>query len=109
MSKATHADENRRASVPRAAESDVLPFLSRTLQAHVLDGETHGALEKLQTLLIALEQQERTLADWPDSASKARICAALATARTAVSKMVADLARERSGAERSRIGAAKTM
>lgn len=104
MSKATHADENRPASLPRAAESDVLRFLSRTLQAHVLDGETHGALEKLQTLLIALEQQERTLTDWPDSASKARICAALATARTAVSKIVADLARER-----SHVGAAKAM
>ena len=104
MAKATHADENRPVSRPQAAESDVLPFLSRTLQAHILDGETHGALEKLQTLLIALEQQERTLADWPDTASKARICAALATARTAVSKIVADMVRER-----CRIGTATAM
>jgi hypothetical protein len=109
MAKATTADEDRGASLPQAAESDVLGFLSRTLQAHVLDGESHGALEKLQTLLIALEQQEKTLSGWPDSASKARICAALATARTAVSKIVADLARDRSGRERANIRAVKAM
>jgi hypothetical protein len=109
MFKATQPDEHGRASLPQPAERDVLHFLSRTLQAHVLDGESHGALAKLQNLLIALEQQERTLADWPDSASKARICAALATARTAVAKIVADLASERSGAERSDLRAVKAM
>lgn len=109
MSKAITADEDHGPSPPQAAENDVLRFLSRTLQAHVLDGESHGALEKLQTLLIALEQQERTLSDWPDSASKARICAALATARTAVAKIVADLARDRSDRERPNVRALKAM
>lgn len=109
MSKAITADEDQGPSPPQAAENDVLRFLSRTLQAHVLDGESHGALEKLQTLLIALEQQERTLSDWPDSASKARICAALATARTAVAKIVADLARDRSDRERPNVRALKAM
>ena len=40
---------------------------------------------------IALDQQESTLSDWPDSPSKDRICAALAKARNAVSQIVEDL------------------
>ena len=109
MSKMTKADGARRASFPQAAEGDVLNFLSRTLQAHILDGEPDGALEKLQTLMIALEKQERTLADWPDSASKARICTALAKARDTVAKIVADLARPPSEAGRSDVGPIKAM
>jgi len=109
MSKATQADEDRRAAPAQTAEADVLHFLSRTLQSHVLDGEPQGALEKLQTLMIALEQQERTLSDWPDSASKARICAALAAARSTVAKIVADLARNRSQAGRPNVRAVKAM
>lgn len=107
MSKATKADEERRASAPQFAEGDILNFLSRTLQAHVIDGEPRGALEKLQTLMIALEQQQRTLSDWPDSASKARICAALAKARDTVAKVVADLARPEPG--RANVRAVKAM
>lgn len=109
MSKATQADEDRRASQVHAAEADVLHFLSRTLQAHVLEGEPQGALEKLRTLMIALEQQERTLSDWPDSASKARICAALAAARSTVAKIVADLTSNRSEVGRPNVRAVKAM
>ena len=48
-----------------------------------------------RTLTIALEKQEITLSNWPDSPSKARICSALAKARDTVSRVVADLARQR--------------
>lgn len=95
MSKAAKAGEERRTSRPHSAEDDVLHFLSRTLQAHNLDGESQGALVKLRTLMIALEKQESTLSNWPDSPSKARICSALAKARDTVSRVVADLARQR--------------
>lgn len=95
MTKAAKAGEERRTTLPKTAGDDVLHFLSRTLQAHNLDGESQGALEKLQTLMIALEKQEITLSNWPDSPSKARMCNALAKARDTVSRVVTDLARQR--------------
>lgn len=107
MIKAAKAGDGRRISRPHSAEDDVLHFLSRTLQAHNLDGESQGALEKLRTLMTALEKQERTLSGWPDSPSKARICSALADARDTVSRVVADLARQRPAGRD--IGAAKAI
>ncbi|MGC1776848.1 MAG: hypothetical protein WBB34_02805 [Xanthobacteraceae bacterium] len=95
MTKAAKAGEERRVTLPQTAGDDVLNFLSRTLQAHNLDGESLGALEKLQTLMVALEKQEITLSNWPDSPSKARMCNALAKARGTVSRVAADLARQR--------------
>jgi hypothetical protein len=70
--------------------SDVLHFLTRTLQAHFLDAEPRDVLAKLQNLQDALAQQEHTLADWPDSPSKDRICAALAKAKSQVAQIVED-------------------
>jgi hypothetical protein len=72
----------------KSADQDVLHFLSRTLQAHVLDAEPQDVLVKLQNLKRALDQQETTLAEWPDSPSKDRICAALAKAKTVVAQIV---------------------
>ncbi len=91
MPKAANAIENHSAPLARAADNDVLRFLSRTLQAHFLDAKPQDILAKLQNLEIALEQQETTLSAWPDSPSKSRICAALAKARNAVSQIVEDL------------------
>lgn len=91
MSKAANAIEDHNAPLARAADNDVLRFLSRTLQAHFLDAKPQDVLAKLQNLEIALEQQESTLSAWPDSASKSRICIALAKARNAVSQIVDDL------------------
>src|SRR5579863_9632695 len=91
MSKAVNAIEADNASPMPAADNDVLRFLSRTLQAHFLDATPQDVLTKLQNLMIALEQQESTLSGWPDSPSKNRICTALATARSAVSRIVEDL------------------
>jgi hypothetical protein len=72
----------------KAAEADVLHFLSRTLQAHVLNSEPHHMLAKLHNLKTALDQQEITLSSWPDSPSKERICSALAKARNLVAQIV---------------------
>jgi hypothetical protein len=91
MSKAAVAIEDHGPPLSPAADDDVLRFLSRTLQSHVLDAKPQDVLAKLQNLLVALEQQESTLSHWPDSPSKSRICAALASARNAVSKTVNDL------------------
>jgi len=71
-------------------DGDVLHFLTRTLQAHILDADPAAVLAKLQNLKVALAQQEGTLADWPDSPSKERICAALAKAKRLVAQIVDD-------------------
>ena len=91
MSKAAKDIEAPSGPLSRIADDDVVHFLTRTLQAHILDAEPQDVVEKLQSLLTALEQQEITLLDWPDSPSKNRICTALVKARTAVSQIVDDL------------------
>jgi len=91
MSKAANATESHGAPLSQAVDNDVLRFLSRTLQAHFLDARPHDVLAKLQNLMTALEQQESTLSNWPDSPSKSRICTALAKAKNAVSRIVEDL------------------
>lgn len=70
------------------ADADVLHFLTRTLQAHFLDAQPERLLIKLRNLQSALDQQEITLADWPDSPNKKRICKALAKARNHVAGIV---------------------
>jgi hypothetical protein len=77
-----------RTTKPRTADNDVLHFLTRTLQAHCLDAEPQDVLEKLQNLQKALDQQQATLLNWPDSPSKDRICEALTKAKTVVAQVV---------------------
>ncbi len=91
MSKAAKATEGRSGQLLQAADGDVLHFLSRTLRANFLDAEPQDVLEKLQNLMIALEQQESALSHWPDSPNKSRICTALANSRSAISRIVDDL------------------
>jgi len=91
MPKPANAADALAAHLSRAGDGDVLHFLTRTLQAHIIDAEPQDVLAKLQNLRTALEQQELTLAGWPDSASKHRICVALAKARKVVSRIVEDI------------------
>jgi hypothetical protein len=92
MSKAAKTIATGRAPVPsftdQSDDSDVLHFLTRTLQAHFLDAEPQHMLEKLRNLRSALDQQEITLSDWPESPSKDRICAALAKAKNLVAQIL---------------------
>jgi hypothetical protein len=93
MSKAVTTTDIGPAPLPRtitskAAESDVLHFLTRTLQAHCLDAQPQDVLEKLQNLQKALDQQQATLLNWPDSPSRDRICEALTKAKTVVAQIV---------------------
>ncbi len=90
MSKVTKPSGVAPTHVQKSEDGDVLHFLSRTLQAHTLDGEPQTVLTKLQNLKDALTQQEKTLSAWPDSPSKERICAALAKARRQVAQIVED-------------------
>jgi hypothetical protein len=88
MSKTAKITDIGNAPLSSAADQDVLHFLRRTLQAHTLDAQPEDVLAKLRNLKQALDQQEATLSDWPDSASKDRICAALAKAKNVVAQIV---------------------
>jgi hypothetical protein len=107
MSKAANITDIGDASLSRAADQDVLHFLRRTLQAHTLDAEPREVLAKLQNLKQALDQQEVTLSDWPDSPSKDRICTALAKARNVVAQIVDEFGA--AAAERPAIRGAKAL
>jgi hypothetical protein len=86
------------ARLPQPADDgDIVHFLTRTLQAHFIDAEPQRMLDKLQNLKSALDQQEITLADWPDSPSKGRIRAALAKARDLVAEIAENFGSEASG------------
>jgi hypothetical protein len=90
MSNALKTPDTVRVPLQTIQDNDVLHFLTRTLQAHILDAEPQNVLVKLQNLNDALAQQERTLSDWPDSPSKERICTALAKAKRLVRRIVDD-------------------
>ena len=93
MSKPARTSDIARVTFQKSQDGqdgDVLHFLTRTLQAHLLDAEPRDVLAKLQNLQDALAQQEHTLADWPDSPSKDRICEALAKAKSQVAQIVED-------------------
>jgi hypothetical protein len=77
-----------RTTKPKTADSDVLHFLTRTLQAHCLDAQPQDVLAKLQNLQKALDQQQATLLNWPDSPSKDRICEALTKAKDVIAQIV---------------------
>jgi hypothetical protein len=90
MSKALKIPDMGRVAFQKSQDNDVLHFLTRTLQAHILDAAPQEVLAKLQNLQDALAQQESTLSDWPDSPSKERICMALAKAKRLVAQIVDD-------------------
>jgi predicted dinucleotide-binding enzyme len=90
MAKAATKIDSGDVPAKKSDDHDVVHFLRRTLQAHTLDAQPADVLAKLQNLKTALEQQEITLAAWPASASKDRMCAALAKAKDVIAQIVDD-------------------
>lgn len=90
MANAAKARGSVRAAA-RSADSDILPFLTRTLRAHFMESQPENVLVKLHNLKRALEQQEITLSEWPDSPNKDCICAALAKAKRVVVQILDNL------------------
>lgn len=76
----------------RLSDSEILLFVTRTLQPQLDDAEAPNVFAKLQSLKDLLGQQERTLPDWPDCAGKARMGDALAGAKTLIAQIIEDLA-----------------
>jgi hypothetical protein len=75
MFKMSKKAELRRGPFRRLSDSEILHFVSKTLQPRSGDQETPDFSAKLQTLTDILEQQEVDLLNWPDSPSKDRFYA----------------------------------
>jgi len=106
MLKAFKKPEAGRGPFRRLSDSEILLFVTRTLQPQLDDADAPNVFAKLQSLKDNLRQQEMTLPDWPDCAGKDRMRDALAVASDLIGQIVDDLA---SAARRdSAVGEAKS-
>src|SRR5258708_17355082 len=92
MARTAKTSELNRGPFRRLSDSEILLFVTRTLQPQLDDADTPNIFAKLQSLKDILGQQETTLPDWPDGAGKARMRDALAAAASLVAQIIDDLA-----------------
>jgi hypothetical protein len=106
MARTANKGELGREPFRRLSDSEILLFVTRTLQPQLDDADASNVFTKLQCLKDTLRQQEMTLPDWPDCAGKDRMRAAFAAA----AELIAQIADELAGAARrdSAVGAAKS-
>jgi len=76
----------------RLSDSEILLFVTRTLQPQLDDADAPNVFAKLQSLKDIFRQQEMTLPDWPDCAGKDRMRDALAVAADLLAQIIDDLA-----------------
>jgi hypothetical protein len=79
MLKAFKKAEFNRGPFRRLSDSEILLFVSRTLQG--AEPDAPDVFSKLQSLKAILDQQEIDLLDWPDSPGKDRFYASLLKAK----------------------------
>jgi hypothetical protein len=77
MLKAFKKAESSRGPFHRLSDSEILLFVSRTLQSPGFEPDAPDVFSKLQNLKDILDQQEIDLLDWPDSPSKDRFYSSL--------------------------------
>jgi hypothetical protein len=82
MLRAFKKAESGRSAFRKLSDSEVLLFLSRTLQSRGPDQGLPEVFNKLQNLKDILDQQELSLLDWPDSPGKDRLYASLLKAKS---------------------------
>jgi hypothetical protein len=92
MARTAKKSELGREPFHRLSDSEILLFVTRTLQPQLDDADAPNVFAKLQSLKDNLRQQEMTLPDWPDSAGKERMRDALAVAANLIAQIVDDLA-----------------
>ena len=92
MSRTASKSELGREPFRRLSDSEILLFVTRTLQPQLDDADASNVFTKLQCLKDILRQQEMTLPDWPDCAGKDRMRDALAVASDLIAQIVDDLA-----------------
>ncbi len=81
MARTAKKSELGREPFRRLSDSEILLFVTRTLQPQLDDADAPNVFAKLQSLKDVLRQQEMTLPDWPDCAGKDRMRDALAAGR----------------------------
>jgi len=106
MAKTAKKSDLGREPIRRLSDSEILLFVTRTLQPLLDDADASNVFAKLQRVTDILRQQEMMLADAPDNAAKDRLRGALAAAADLIAQIVDDLA----GAARraSAVGGAKS-
>jgi hypothetical protein len=92
MARTVKKSELGREPFRRLSDSEILLFVTRTLQPRLDDADAPNVFAKLQRLRDILRQQEMTLPDWPDCAGKDRMCDALAAASDLIAQIIDDLA-----------------
>jgi hypothetical protein len=92
MARTAKKSELGREPFRRLSDSEILLFVTRTLQPQLDDAGAPNVFAKLQSLRDVLRQQETTLPDWPDCAGKDRMRAALAAAADLIAQIIDDLA-----------------
>jgi hypothetical protein len=92
MARTAKKSELGREPIRRLSDSEILLFVTRTLQPHLADADAPNVFAKLQSLKDVLRQQETILPDWPDCAGKDRMRAAVAVAADLIGQIIDDLA-----------------
>ena len=92
MPKTKKKSELGRGPFHRLSDSEILLFVTRTLQPQLDDADAPNVFAKLQGLRDVLRQQEMALPDWPDCAGKDRMRDALAVAADLIGQIIDDLA-----------------
>ena len=75
MFKMSRKADPRRGPFRRLSDSEILLFVTKTLQSRTSDQESPDFSAKLQLLKDILDQQEIDLLNWPNSPSKDRFYA----------------------------------
>jgi hypothetical protein len=92
MARPARKSELGREAFRRLSDSEILLFVTRTLQPQLDDADAPNVFAKLQSLKDVLRQQEMTLPDWPDCSAKVRMRDALAAAAALIGQITEDLA-----------------
>jgi hypothetical protein len=92
MARTAKKSELGREPFRRLSDSEILLFVTRTLQPQLDDADASNVFAKLQSLKDTFRQQEMTLLDWPDCAGKDRMRDAFAAASDLIAQIVDDLA-----------------
>src|SRR5579864_3743213 len=92
MAKTAKKSDLGRGPVRRLSDSEILLFVTRTLQPQLDDADAPNVFAKLQSVKDILRQQDMALPDWPDGAGKDRVRDALAAAAELIAQIIDDLA-----------------
>jgi hypothetical protein len=90
MFKMSKKAEPRRGPFRRLSDSEILLFVTKTLQSRTSDQETPDFAAKLQLLKDIHDQQEIDLLNWPNSPSKDRFYASHLRAKRLVAELTKD-------------------